>query len=721
MLRAPVVLCLLAATPVTAVVRGSSASVAHGGAAADDELSANPIRRVVSLLQGMAKKVAAEGEKEKELYEKFGCYCKNGAADLQESISSSTAKVPQVQSDIEESENKVKQLKQDLKSHQEDRSAAKAAMASATAQREEEHKKFLSVSGEYKSYISALSGAIPAIEKGMAGGFLQTKTGAVLRQAALNDANLAEYDRQSVMSFLSGTAASSDEYIPKSGEIVGILKTLKDDFDKSLADVTSEEEGAVKLYEELITAKTKQVNAMTASIEKKTTRVGELQVEIVNMKNDLTETEAALVADQKFAADLGKNCGAKAAEYEERQKTRAEEMVAIHETIKILNDDDALDLFKKTLPSASLIQMSAGKTVQQRALRLVRKLQQTAPKRSRPQLDFLALALQSKKFDFSKVVKMIDDMLALLKTEQVDDDSKKEYCEKQIDAGEDKVKVLAKKIDDLGTEIEDKEEEMKTLTSEIKDLVDGLRKLDKSVMEATEQRKEEHEEYVEVMQSDNAAKELLGLAKNRMNKFYNPDLYKPPPKRELSEEERIYSNMGGEVEFVQINQHIQHAAHKDDPGAAPATWSGGYGKKGEETTGVIAMLDLLVRDLDKEMTEADTEEKNAQKEYEDAMDDAAKKRATDVKAMAAKEKAKADAEETKTADEAQKKVETKEMMATDQYVGDLHGECDWLLQNFEIRKQARADEVSNLQDAKAILAGADFSFAQKAPRNLRGQ
>merc|ERR1719181_1652648 len=319
-------------------------------------------------------------------------------------------------------------------------------------------------------------------------------------------------------------------------------------------------------------------------------------------------------------------------------------------------------------------------------------------------------------------------MLALLKEETQDDAHKKEYCNGQIDFSEDKSKDLKHKIADLDTIIADSTETIKATTEDISTLVAGIQALDASVLEAAIQRKKEHEEYMELISSDTAAKELLEFAKNRLNKFYNPDLYKPPPKRELSEEERIYSNMGGEVEFVQINQHVQHEAHKDDPGAAPATWSAGYAKKGEETTGVIAMLDLLVRDLDKEMTEAETEEKNAQKEYEDAMDDAAKKRAADVKSMAQKEKAKADAEEIKTADTAQKKVETKEMMATEQYVADLHQECDWLMQNYDLRKQARADEAENLKQAKAILSGADFSFTQQAKaspqaasRNLRGQ
>merc|ERR1719331_2863355 len=159
------------------------------------------------------------------------------------------------------------------------------------------------------------------------------------------------------MSFLSGGSSSETDYVPKSGEIVGILKQMKSDFEKSLADVEAEELDQVKVYDELMAAKTKQVEALTAAIEKKSVMIGELQVSIVTMKNDLTETEAALIADKKFIADLSKSCETKKAEMEERVKTRSEELVAIQETIKILNDDDALELFKKTLPSTSLLQV----------------------------------------------------------------------------------------------------------------------------------------------------------------------------------------------------------------------------------------------------------------------------------------------------------------------------------------------------------------------------
>merc|ERR1719159_746994 len=99
---------------------------------------ANPVRKVVTMLQNMVKKVEAEGEKEQELFDKYMCYCKNGAADLSKSIGDAETKIPQLESDIKESEAKKAQMDEDVKQHQVDRSAAKSAMSEATTLREKE-------------------------------------------------------------------------------------------------------------------------------------------------------------------------------------------------------------------------------------------------------------------------------------------------------------------------------------------------------------------------------------------------------------------------------------------------------------------------------------------------------------------------------------------------------------------------------------------------------
>merc|ERR1719456_641251 len=119
-------------------------------------------------------------------------------------------------------------------------------------------------------------------------------------------------------------------------------------------------------------------------------------------------------------------------------------------------------------------------------------------------------------------------MVSTLGAEQQDDDDKKEYCATQFDLADDKKRSLERSISNLGKAIEKAKEGIAALADEIKALEAGIAALDKSVAEATEQRKEENAEFTDLMASDAAAKELLGFAKNRLNKFYNPKLYKAP-------------------------------------------------------------------------------------------------------------------------------------------------------------------------------------------------
>merc|ERR1719393_835055 len=132
--------------------------------------------------------------------------------------------------------------------------------------------------------------------------------------------------------------------------------------EKDLAELTAQEDGAQQDFEAMKAAKEKEIASLTQAIEEKTKRTGEVAVEIVNLKEDLEDTQEDLAKDQKFLADLEKNCEVKKKEWEEIKKMRKEELIAIAETIKILNDDDALELFKKTASaaSASLLQVEVS-------------------------------------------------------------------------------------------------------------------------------------------------------------------------------------------------------------------------------------------------------------------------------------------------------------------------------------------------------------------------
>merc|ERR1719388_466410 len=127
-------------------------------------------------------------------------------------------------------------------------------------------------------------------------------------------------------------------------------------------------------FEELVAAKEKEIASATKAIEEKTKRTGEVAVEIVNLKEDLDDTGESLAEDQKFLADLEKNCEQKEKDWALICKTRQEELIALADTIKILNDDDAQELFKKSIPSASasLLQVQVTKKeTRTRALKLL--------------------------------------------------------------------------------------------------------------------------------------------------------------------------------------------------------------------------------------------------------------------------------------------------------------------------------------------------------------
>merc|ERR1719281_88500 len=299
--------------------------------------------------------------------------------------------------------------------------------------------------------------------------------------------DMSSVDRDMLVSFLSGSGKQANGYAPASGEIVGILKQMKDTMEKDLAELEAQEATAVQDFEGMKAAKEKEIAAATQAIEEKTKRTGEVAVEIVNLKEDLEDTQDDLAKDQKFLADLEKNCDIKKKEWEEIKKMRQEELIAISETIKILNDDDALELFKKTAgaASASLLQIEVtAQEVRNKALQTLNGVR----KKHNPSIDLLAIALKGKKVSMDKVIKMIDDMVALSAKQQIEDDAKKEYCLSQIDATEDEIKELDIKLEDLEKVLDETKGSITTITEEIKVLEEEIVKLDRSVAGATFQR-----------------------------------------------------------------------------------------------------------------------------------------------------------------------------------------------------------------------------------------
>merc|ERR1719450_573326 len=286
---------------------------------------------------------------------------------------------------------------------------------------------------------------------------------------------------------------------------------------------------------------------------------------------------------------------------------------------------------------------------------------------------------------------MVDGMVGVLEQEQVEDDKQDKWCLAELEKAKEEAKATEVDIADLGTAVEEARDAIATIDSEMEALKAGLAELDKSVAEATEQRKKEHEDFLDESASNQAAVELLGMAKNRLNKFYNPTLYKEAPKKE---EEDF---------FAQI------AARQ--PGPAPETF--GEYKKSESSDGVIAMIDDMVRDVENDMAEAKRDEEEAQKDYEEEMSDAATKRSDDSKLIVTKEGEKAEKAAMLEDSKEAKRTKGDELDVLETKIQDLHKTCDFLIEHYAGIREERLKEEEGLKASKNVLAGAKLGFMQK--------
>merc|ERR1719454_1602466 len=684
-------------------------------------LQENPIRRIVNIMQNMQKEIEEEGEKEEDAFNKFMCYCDGNTDSMKAAVEEGLQKAAELSSKLEALKAEKAQLDQELADHQSSRETAKQDQEKAASIREKEKADFEAAAADMSTNIEAMTGAIAALEKGM--GFLQmgaSQKSTVERMVA-SSSSLDEFQRESVMDLLQGK-----ETAQSSGEITGMLKAMLEEMEGDLASAKKDEATAASGFEELSAAKSDEIASATSAIESKTKRAGNVAVEIVQTQDDMEDTEKEVAETQAFLGDLATQCAEKKADWTERQKMRAEEISAVSEAIKVLNDDDALDLFKKAVPAMvqtgqEFLQMSAKPSVALRARGLVLSLMQTGRSHT-TELSLMASALKAKAVDFSKISAQIDGMIDVLGKEQADDDKQKKFCDSELAKSDAEKKETEEKLASLAASIEEMSSTVATLKSEIETLTAEIKALDKAVAEATEQRKEEHSTFLQAQAENQAATQLVEAAKNKLYKFYNPVMYKAPERRELTEEERIAVSGGapdprdaeeataapgiagtGITVFAQVRDATDAA-----PPPPPETF-GAYTKKTGKSNGVMALMDMMISDLKTDLTDSEHAEEMAQKDYENLMSASQKSRSTNAESITEKESASAEWSEKIEIAKTDSASTTEALMKLKEYIAGLHSSCDFLVENYDSRKEARTNEVEGLKNAKSVLSGANFS------------
>jgi len=642
-------------------------------AAMQTEIRGNPIKKVVTMLQDMQRAVGTEGEKEKVLFDKFMCYCSTTAGNLDTSIQTATAQVDSLTWSVSRDAAQKSQLQQDVAQHKADAADAKTAVASATALREKEAAEFAAASGEAKANIFAMGNALAALKGGLSASLLQTTAGQTVKNVLEHSPAISDSERSVLLSFLESGEGGSDQ-------IIGVIQQMKETMEADVEESTAQEERAKASFSSLSASKEEEIAAARSAIESKMGRAAESAVAVAQGKADLKNTQQALAGDQKFKVNLAETCATKSKEQDERAALRAQEVQAISETVEMLNGEEALELFKKTLPSpaaaSSFLQVSsharahAATSLKTRAGTLLRNMLSNSLS-----VKTMLRKLESTGKSGKTITELIDGMIASFKKEQEDDDTKKEFCTAEMAKTAEKVKALKKAIADVDVEVSEKQDAIATLASEMTVIQQGVADLDKSVVEATEQRKGEHAEYVSTAAANRAAGELLGMAANRMKKFYAPSQYKAAT---------TTTTASSPYGFIQLRAEY---------------------KRNTNAGGILAMMKQMINDVDMDLAEAKHDEETAQKDYEKAMGDAAEKRLADTKLMVEKNGNRADIEVDLQTALALQTTKGEQLGFAEEKMHNLSLDCDHHLQTYEETKTNRAAELAHLNEGKAVLAG----------------
>merc|ERR1719198_2273853 len=459
-----------------ALLVATATSSATAASVGSEFRGSNPIRKVVTMLQDMQKTVESEGKKEEDLFDKFMCYCSGGDGALDASITQGKAQIEQLTASIERGTAEKSQLEQDLKTHKSDRTAAEATMKESTAMREKEAAEFAATSGDMKSNIASMVGALDALKKGLSAALLQTSTGNVLRNIVAHSPAVRPSQRSVLMSFLESGSAEQGG----SDTIIGIVEQMKETMEADLADAEKSEAESKSTYETLMTSKKGEIEAAGKAIETKSARAGAVAVEVVQDKADLEKTTKAVEEDTDFKRNLAGACATKQKEWDARQKLRTQEIQAISDTIEMLNGDDALELFKKTMPSASLIQTSAATRSQMRRAKSLIEKAMLRDKEHAVNRHLILAAIKSGTGGFEKVNTMIDGMNEVLEGEQVADDKQDVWCLAELDKAKEEAKATEGDIGDLAAAIDSQRDAIAAVGAEIDALKKGLEDLDKS-------------------------------------------------------------------------------------------------------------------------------------------------------------------------------------------------------------------------------------------------
>jgi hypothetical protein len=638
------------------------------------DLKERPISKVINLLKDMSAELQKTLKEETELKEKMDCWCEVNEKEKNAAIEEANRRIDQLTASIGKNAGKKAELQATIKQVEKELGQNGAALDKATEVRKTEAAEFNQNEKDLVQSIGAMKNAVLVLSKHHE--FLQT--GSTVTKAAVKAImNKARTEHKSILeAYVQQAPTNSGSYAPASGQIFGILKQMKEEFESNLAKMQEEEKTGQSDFADLKSAKQAEIAAGKTMSKEKTQALADAGDDLAKAKEDLDLTREALASDTKFLGDLRLRCQASDKDWELRAKTRNDEIAAISETIKILSDDDAFDLFSKT---AGFLQTGAESQAQlqmrAKASRVLRNLGQ-----KEKSLNLLALSQKVKLDGFVKVKKAIDEMAADLKTQLADEVKQRDFCVAEFQENEKQTLVKNNEIKDLSALIETQKNTISSLTDDIANLNSEIAEMKVQMKKASEDREGENHEFQQTVMDQRATQQILKKALARLESFYK-----------------------------------KQALLQAEPGAAappPPIGAEGMGeyKANQGSGGVMMLIQNIIDEAHTAESDAIKAEAESQAGYEEFIKNSNDAIGAATKEITAKSDNKSETDAAKVQAEADRQAALGDAERLAQYNAELHQSCDFLTKNFDLRQSAIQQEIDGLAQAKSILSGADFGF-----------
>jgi len=688
-----------------------------------DTAEQNPVARVVELIRSLKGKIEADGKAEQKVYDKFACWCEQTTARKAKAIEDAKTRIEELSKNIIELKGRLGSYTAEIAQLQKDIAETKDSMAKAEEMRKKEHEDYLKTKAALELATANLKRAIEVLGKlpqQSRKGFVNAKDGPMGeggddKASLLATAGLVETDvltiaagvRSAMHLYAKSNDVSGDEfgavkhfithpgsllstkvgsphkgtYNTQSTMIQGILKEMKESMERDLDSATTEEGEKKDAFDELHDTKTKSLNLLQATLMKTNTDNGGDTKQLAEDEQEREETQAQLKTDEEFFETTKDSCKAKADEWAERSRLRTEELAGISKAIDILTSADAVATFASADTTFVQVSMSTSSDSKTRAYKI---LKASAKKTGSLHLAFLAAKL-STTGHFDAVIGDIDNMIQALRDEETSDVKHRDWCQTERHNADSKNEALEYDMQELQSKVGRLETKKSQLNADIATTEDEMSDLEDAMKDALDTRNTENSAFKQALEDDTNAIELIAQAMQSLSKFY--------------------TNNG--LALVEKKKHQKkQPEYSENEDTAPETFSGGYGGRSSENTGIVAILGMIKEDLEKEVAKAKEDEAAALAAYQKLNDES-------MATMAALEKKKttlqsdvADTQKEITDTNAVHSDTSDTKDATDGYLDELRTSCDWIDRTFQTRRDQRKDEIAGLQNAKSVLSGA---------------